>query len=150
MYPDPNHCRNTPDAPVLGLQWKIQRAPMGTTSDTARIVSATHFHLDFGFIRSSSNDFGVTKGPHVVTSFDGNNTYLLIADANQRYSWVFCQPSKSPPVSILERFFVFHGLKEGHRFLSMDQGSELWNSAQLRDIAHAAGYIIEPTSSDSA
>jgi hypothetical protein len=32
----------------------------------------------------------------------------------------------------------------------MDQGGELWGSDQLRDVAHAAGYIIEPTGSDSA
>jgi hypothetical protein len=129
---------------------KIQRAPMGLTSDTAPIVSASRFHLDFGFIRASSHDFGVTKGPRVVTSYDRNNTYLLIVDAKQRYSWVFCQPSKSPPVSILERFLAVRGLKEGPRSLCMDQGGELWGSDQLRDIAHAAGYVIEPTGSDSA
>jgi hypothetical protein len=32
----------------------------------------------------------------------------------------------------------------------MDQGGELWGSAQLQDIANAAGYIIKPTGSDSA
>jgi hypothetical protein len=105
---------------------------MGPTSDTAPIVSATRFHLDFGFIQALSNDSGVTKGPRVVTSYDGNNTYLLITDAKQHYSWVFCQPSKGP------------------RFLRMDQGGELWASAQLHDIANAAGYIIEPTGSNSA
>jgi hypothetical protein len=85
---------------------KIQRAPMGPTSDTAPIVSATRFHLDFGFIRASSNDFGVTKGPHVVTSYNGNNTYLLIADATQCYSWVFYQPSKSPHVFLSWNVFL--------------------------------------------
>jgi hypothetical protein len=84
---------------------------MGPTLDTAPIVSASRFHLDFGFIRASSHDFGVTKGPRVVTSYGVNNTYLLIVYAKQRYSWVFCQPSKSPPVSILERFLAVHGLK---------------------------------------
>jgi hypothetical protein len=129
---------------------KIQRAPMVPTSDTAPISSATCFHLDFGFIRASSNDFSVKKVPRVVTSYDGNNAYLLISDAKQLYSWVFCQPSKSPHVSILERLLAVHGLKEGPRFLRMDQGGELWGSAQLRDIANATGYIIEPSGSDSA
>jgi hypothetical protein len=32
---------------------KIQRAPMGPTSDTVPIVSASRFHLDFGFIRAA-------------------------------------------------------------------------------------------------
>jgi hypothetical protein len=45
---------------------------------------------------------------------------------------------------------AIRGLKEGPRSLRMDQGGELWGSDQLRDVAHAAGYVIEPTGSDSA
>jgi hypothetical protein len=74
---------------------------------------------------------GVTKGPRGVTSYNGNNTYLLIVDAKQRYSWVFCQPLKPPPVMILERFLAVCGLKEGPGSLRMDQGGELWGSDQL-------------------
>jgi hypothetical protein len=123
---------------------------MGPASDTAPIVSASRFYLDFGFMLASSHNFGVTKGPRVVTSYDGNNTYLLIVDAKQRYSWVLCQPSKSPPVLILERLLAVPCLKEGPIFLCMDQGGELWDSDQLLYVAHAAGYVIEPTGSDSA
>jgi hypothetical protein len=43
-----------------------------------------------------------------------------------------------------------HGLKEGPRSLRMNQGGELWGSDQLRYIAHAADYVIEPTGSDLA
>jgi hypothetical protein len=32
----------------------------------------------------------------------------------------------------------------------MDQGGELWGSDQLRDVVHAADYVIEPTVSNSA
>jgi hypothetical protein len=127
---------------------KNQLAPRGTKSDTAPIVSATQFHLDSGFIQTSSNDFGVTKGLRGVTSYDVNNTYLLIADAKQRYSWVFYQPSKSPPVSILKRFLAVHCLKDGPRFLCMDQSGKLWGSAQLLDIVNAVVYIIEPIGSN--
>jgi hypothetical protein len=50
----------------------------------------------------------------------------------------------------LELFLAVHGLKDGPRFLRMDQGGELWGSAQLRYIANTEGYIIEPTGFDSA
>jgi hypothetical protein len=39
---------------------------MGPTPDTAPIILATRFHLDFGFIGALSNDFGVTKGPLIA------------------------------------------------------------------------------------
>jgi hypothetical protein len=60
---------------------KIHRAPMGPTSDTDPLLPGTHFHLDFGFTRASSAEFGVSVGNRVVTSYDGNNTYLLIVCA---------------------------------------------------------------------
>jgi hypothetical protein len=131
-------------------RWKNSACPFGSyiRHSTNRLGRSLLF-LNFGFIRASSNDFGVTKGPCVVYSYNGNNTYILIADAKQRCSWVFCKPSKSPPVLILERFVAIHGLKDGTRFLRMDQGGELWGSTQLRDIANAVGYIIEPTGYNS-
>jgi hypothetical protein len=41
---------------------KIQRADKGPISDTGLLLPGTRFHLDFGFIRASSADVGVTKG----------------------------------------------------------------------------------------
>jgi hypothetical protein len=100
----------------------IHRAPIGPTSDTAPLLSGTRFHLNFGFIRASSADFGVSVGNHVVTSYAGNNTYLL----------------------------ALNGLKSGPIFLCMDQAGELWRSNQLRDVSATAGYAMEPTGSDAA
>jgi hypothetical protein len=57
---------------------KIRHAPMGPVSDTAPLLPGTHFHLDFGFIYASSADFSVSASNRVVTSYDGNNSYLLI------------------------------------------------------------------------
>jgi hypothetical protein len=101
---------------------KIKCAPMGVTSDTVKLLLGTRLHLDFGFIRVSSLDVGITDGLRIVTSYDGNNAFLLIVCANARHTWVFFQPSKSPPIHILERFLEVNGLKDGPRFLCMDQG----------------------------
>jgi len=131
---------------------KIKRAPMGTTADTDPIQPGTRFHLDFGFIRASSEDYGVTKqkGKRVVTSFDGFNTFLLIVCAKTRFTWVFCQQSKSPPTEILDSFLKSSGLKDGPRSLRMDQGGELARSSEIGRVAAANGYVIEPTGSDAA
>jgi hypothetical protein len=109
----------------------MKRAPMGPMSDTTSRVATTRFHLDFGFIRASSHDYGVTEGHRIDTSYDDNTTYLLITDTQVIYTWVFYQPSKPPPVLILECFLALHGLEESLRYLHIDQGGELLGSTKL-------------------
>jgi hypothetical protein len=104
---------------------------MGDTSDTIKLLPGTRFHLDFGFIRVLSLDFGVTAGHCIVTSYNGNNTFLLIVCAKTRHTWVFCQTPKAPPIHILERFLEVNGLKDRPRFMRMDRGRELWRSKMM-------------------
>jgi hypothetical protein len=80
----------------------IHRAPMAPISDTAPLLPGTRFHLDFGFIRSSSADFGVSAGNRVVTSYDGNNSYLLIVCDNARQTWIFVKLPSHPRSSSLK------------------------------------------------
>jgi hypothetical protein len=112
----------------------IQRADKGPISDTALLLPGTRFHLDFGFIRASSADFGITMGNCMVTSYNGNNSYLIIFCAKICQTWVFFQASKSPMIFIIERFLALNGLKSGPRYLHMDQGGELWRSNELRTL----------------
>jgi hypothetical protein len=127
---------------------KIQSADKGPITDTDLLLPGTKCYLDFGFIRDSSANFGVSMGNRVVTSYNGNNSYLLIVCAKTCQTWVFCQASKSPPFFIIERFLALNGLKSGPLYLRMDQGGELWRSNELRKVAFAAGYAFEPTGSD--
>jgi hypothetical protein len=105
---------------------KIQRADKGPISDTALLLPGTRFHLDCGFIPASSADFGVIMGNRVVTSYDTNNSYLIIVCAKTCQTWVLCQSSKSPPIFIIERFLASIDITSGPRYLRMDQGGELW------------------------
>jgi hypothetical protein len=88
-------------------------------------------------------------GNRVVTSYDSNNSYLIIVCAKTRHTWVFCQASKLPPIFIIERLLASNGLRSGPRYLHIDQGGELWRSNELRDVAFAAGYDFDPTRSDA-
>jgi hypothetical protein len=80
---------------------KIRRAPIGPVSDTAPLLPGTRFHLDFGFIHASSADFGVSAGNRVVTSYDSNNSYLLIVCAKARQTWIFVKLPSRPRYSSL-------------------------------------------------
>jgi hypothetical protein len=129
---------------------KIFRAPMGPVLPTIKLLPCTQFHLDFGFIRASSDDYGVTSVSRVITLYDNCNSYVLIVHAKTRKLWVFCRPSKAPPVQILRKFPQHYGLKSGPLFLRTEQGGELWNSHDLRGVADDANYVVEPTGSDAA
>jgi hypothetical protein len=128
----------------------IQCADKGPISDTGLILPGTRFHLDFGFIHASSANFGITMGNRVLTSYDSNNSYIIIIYAKTPHTWIFCQASKSPPIFIIERFLASNCLKSGPRYLCMYQVGELWRLNELWDVAFAAGYDFEPTGSDAA
>ena len=138
-----HHCKICSDA-------RARKNPMGPISPVDHLLPGSRFHLDFGFMRASSDSFHKTPGAsRVVDSYDGYNSYLLITDAKTRFTWVFLTTSKAPPIDLVKTFLLQNGLPTGYRALRLDQGGELWRSAALRDVTANAGYIMEPTGSDS-
>jgi hypothetical protein len=127
-----------------------RRSAAGPTADTAALQPGTRFHVDFGFMRASSGTYAARKNvARVVTSVDGYNAYLLIADAHSRYTWIFLTVSKAPPTAVLDTFLASNKLLTGPRFIRMDQGGELWRSDDIRDVCIKHQYVAEPTGSDS-
>ena len=128
---------------------RARKTPRGLTSAVGDLLPGSCFHLDFGFMRASSDSYKQLKGAtRVVSSYDGYSSYLLITDAKTRYTWVFLTASKDPPVAIVQHFLTTYGLTKGYRALCLDQGGELWRSDALRTITDAAHYVMEPTGSD--
>jgi hypothetical protein len=61
---------------------------MGQTTSVADLLPGSRFHLDFGFMRASSQSFQKQVGaPHIVNSYDGYNSYLFITDAKTCFTW---------------------------------------------------------------
>ena len=138
-----HHCKICSDA-------RARKNPMGPTTSVEHLLPGSRFHLDFGFMRASSQSYvKITGATRVVNSYDGYNSYLLITDAKTRYTWVFLTATKEPPTQVVNTFLNTNGLKTGYRALRIDQGGELWRSDTLRHITATAGYVMEPTGSDS-
>ena len=124
------------------------RPPRGPTVDTADLAAASRFHIDFGFMRASSVDFGSTRtGKRVVASFDGFTAYLLIVDAATRYTWVFPTAGKQPPTDIIRQHLSRFGRASGLRVIRMDHGGELYGARAVQDVILSAGYVVEATGS---
>ena len=124
------------------------RPSRGPTVDTTNLAPSSRFHVDFGFMRASSSDYGATKtGKRIVASFDGFTAYLLIVDATTRYTWVFPTTGKQPPTDILKQHLSRFGRTSGLRVVRMDHGGELYGARAIHDVVMAAGYVIEATGS---
>jgi hypothetical protein len=123
---------------------------MGPATATSELLPGSRFHLDFGFMRASSDLFlKLPQATRVVLSHDGFSSYLLIADAFSRFTWVFLTASKDAPVAILQKFLATHGRQSGYRGIRVDQGGELCTSNALRKVFFDADYTLEPTGNDS-
>ena len=131
---------------------RIQRQPRGQ-ADESVLKNGEQFHMDFGFIRASSSDYGVTPPSNpddrVVYSFDGYNSYLIIMDRRSKRGWIFLRKSKDPPVALVHIFLKKFGLPTGG-IIRCDQGGELARSAEFRTMTLGAClYVVEPTGADS-
>ena len=73
--------------------------------------ASEQFYMDFGFLRASPTDYRQpdTVTDHIVTSFDGFQSYLLIMYNHTRHVWVFLTKSKDPPADMVKDFLKRFG-----------------------------------------
>jgi len=83
-------------------QARIRKQPAGCNPITLS-KRGQQFHVDFGFLRASTEDFRSTnvKTDRIVVSFDGYKSYLLVVDKATRYTLLFPTKMKKPPVDII-------------------------------------------------
>jgi hypothetical protein len=124
--------------PFRFIDWKeearIQKqAAQWSTKRT--IEAKRRFYMDFCFMHASTSDFSCPNKNtnHVVTSYDGFSSYLLIVDEATRFIWVFLTKSKAPSLDILDSFFACFG-HEHSGSVCTDQGGELARSFALSDL----------------
>lgn len=84
---------------------------------------------------------------HIVTSYDGFNSYLLVVDESTKYTWVYLCESKEPPVSLIEIHLDQFGHTSG--FIRTDQGGELAGCAEFITAMSIRKFVVEPTGADS-
>ena len=110
-----------------------------------------HFSMDYGFVRGSQFKSKDEDG-HVVTSFDGKNSYLIIVDRGTRYTWTFLSNNKVPPVDAARQLLKKFKSSNPHRTVRVDQGGELGKSQLFKNMLGEddIGFTLEITGSDSS
>ena len=108
-----------------------------------------HFHMDFGFVRGSDYNYKTDTGT-TITSIDGKRAYLAIIDRATRYTWIFTTSNKKPPIDAARMILDKFKSTNTHRTVRVDQGGELGKSDKFLEMVANAGFLVEPTGSDSS
>jgi hypothetical protein len=107
--------------------------------------------MDFGFMRASAWNFlhPYKTKDHMVYSYNGFSSYLVIVDEACCYVWVSFTTSKDPPLDLIAKFLTQHGHENGRCILT-NQGGELARSHAFQNmLLRNHHYTLEPTGSDS-
>ena len=109
-----------------------------------------YFHMDFAFVRGSR--FKEIKEGKTITSIDGFNSYLIIIDRSTRYTWIFLQFSKDPPINVIERLLSKFKTTHPHRTVRTDQGGELGGCKAFKQLLakKELGFSLELTGADAS
>ena len=108
-----------------------------------------HFHADFGFARGSEFSLKLENGK-TITSIDGKNAYLLVADRKTRMLWIYVTDSKSPPVDQVRMILEKFGSAHTHRTIRTDQDKALGKSVAFAAMVENAKFALELTGTDSS
>jgi hypothetical protein len=127
----------------------IRKQPAGTMAACIP-TRGSEFFMDFGFMWASADNYRQPNKStnHIVMSYDGYCTYLLIIDGTTRRSWMFLTASKEPPITICLAFLHDFGNTWG--IIRTDQGSELARSnGFITAMLKNHGYVVECTGANS-
>ena len=108
-----------------------------------------HFHADFGFVRGSEFKLELDSGK-TITSVDGKNSYLLIADRATRMIWTYCSNSKAAPVKEVQAILSKFKSANPHRTIRTDQDKALGKSVEFNKMIVDEGFVMEPTGTDNS
>ena len=108
-----------------------------------------HFHADFGFVRGSEFSLEL-EGGKTITSVDGKNSYLLVADRKTRMIWTHCSNSKAAPVKEVQAILQKFKSVNPHRSVRTDQDKALGKSVEFRNMVVEEKFVMELTGTENS
>ena len=143
---------SSPDTPLEGCPTCFVCKMKNATKQKGDIrADATEFgqgiSIDWGFIVQRSSD---TTRAKLLTSIDGDQSYLLLADHATHRLFGIPTGSKRPPVTWLHRWLTRFKSQNPNRIACMDQGGELGNSQEIKDLLEKHGFSIRLTAPESS
>ncbi len=103
--------------------------------------------LDWGFVVQTSKDNDRMK---LLTSDDGDQSYLLLADHAMHRLFGIATGSKRPPLKWLNQWLSRFSPEGNNKYACMDQGGELGKSREVRIMLERFGYHIRVTAPEGS
>jgi hypothetical protein len=125
---------------------KLTKKSGNPTSTRDTFLPGTAFHMDLGFIRGpkiAKDGTGrptPTRTQTAQLSHDGYSAYLLIIDAASRYVFCFPLKSRSPPITLIDRFLNQHGRAKQRLTISTTPDGLLHKSTSFNEVCEKYGF----------
>ena len=108
-----------------------------------------HFHANFGFVRGSEFSLKLDDRK-TITSIDGKNSYLLVADRATHMIWVNVSNSKKAPVNEVRVLLKKFKSTSPHRTIRTDQDKALGKSVAFTKMCEEEEFLVELTGTDNS
>ena len=140
------------ETPVLDqcptcIQAKQSKEPKGTKSTRKATVPYQGLSIDFSFSGTKSKDQGRRKD---FEGLNGETCYILVTDHYTGMKHGDTRLSKAPPTLWLRRFLSVYSPKCKNKYVHMDQGGELFNSPDIKNLFEEFQYDVLPTGADNS
>ena len=156
LYSAHNHIDGVPkfcrESPVLNqcptcIQAKLTKTPPGHNSTKRATRPYQGLSIDFAFAGIKSKNSSKRQD---YEGINGETCWILITDHFTGIKHGDTRISKAAPLRWLAHFLAQYSPTCNDKYVHMDQGGELYNNIEVRNLFEKKGYKVFPTGADSS
>ena len=129
------------------IQAKQTKEAAGQNSTRTATLPYQGLSIDFSFAGQRSKNEAHARD---FVGFNGETCWILISDHFSRMLHGETRISKASPLKWLRNFLKAHAPDCEGKYVVLDQGGELYNNPEVRDLFGEFDYEIRPTGADSS
>ena len=129
------------------IQCKQTKTPASSHSTRKATQPFQGLSVDFAFSGAKSSN---SKRKRDYEGIHGETAWILITDHHTGMKYGDTRISKAAPLHWLEHFFSQHNPACANKYITVDQGGELYHNPDIRNLFSAFGYSIFPTGADAS
>ena len=138
--------KSTPGSPTLPHDTQAKPNPNHHSTRSAK-HPYQGLSIDFSFSGMTSKD---SERRNDFEGINGETAWILITDHFTGIKHGDTRISKAAPVLWLKHFLAQYNPLCRDKYVYMDQGGELFNNPEVKNLFHKSGYEIKPTGADAS
>ena len=127
------------------IRAKQTKTPAGPHSTRVALQPYQGLSIDFCFTGTSSDN---SSRRIEYEGINGETCWILVTDHFTGMKHGDTRMSKSPPLQWLAHFLSQYNPHCDNKYVHLDQGGELFNHPEVRNLFEKKGYTIHPTGAD--